>query len=576
MRIVIAKTAGFCMGVRRAVEIALDAANRKKRPIYTYGPLIHNPQVLAILAEKGINVLDSVPEHGTGTVIIRAHGIPPREQQALVNAGFEVIDATCPRVIKVQSIIRAHAVKGYHVIIVGDERHPEVKGLLGYAEGRGRVIGTLEEFLRLEVYDKAIVVAQTTQNSAFYMELKQWIQENRPGYKVFETICGSTERRQAEVKEMAGKVDAVVVVGGYESGNTRRLAQIARMSGVPAYHVESAADLDIPALASANSIGITAGASTPNWIIRQVCCELEERLLKKGTGPGSFVIRLIRNLMLSNLYLAAGAWGLSMAAGVFYGIFPGTIQVAAAVLYLLCMHTANSLLERSYERYSEPDRAAFYDRYKLPLSLLSFVSGAGALWCALSMGSVYFFLYFCMLALGLLYSYKPQSGICKGVLLPRLRDIPGSKTVLTSLAWGISVAMVPAISLGGLAGPGWLAGFVWVVLFVFVRSAYFDIMDMQGSRIVGRETIPIILGEKKTTRLLYCLLAFMALLPAVCYASGMMPAAGMLLSLCPVSVFVFFLFQAKGGIAPGLRRGFLVDTHFVLAGLIGLLVFSLM
>ena len=140
LKLKLAKMAGFCMGVRRAVDIVLDASNREQGPVYTYGPLIHNPQVLEILAEKGVTVLDDVSGTEPGSVVIRAHGVPPQAKQGLIDAGFTIIDATCPRVIKVQTIISRYAKQGCSVIIVGDKDHPAVVGLLGYDEGMGYVI----------------------------------------------------------------------------------------------------------------------------------------------------------------------------------------------------------------------------------------------------------------------------------------------------------------------------------------------------------------------------------------------------------------------------------------------------
>ncbi|UCH20437.1 MAG: 4-hydroxy-3-methylbut-2-enyl diphosphate reductase, partial [Deltaproteobacteria bacterium] len=160
MKILIAKTAGFCMGVRRAVEMVMDAPHEYEEPICTFGPLIHNSQVLALLEEKGICTLNAIPSQGSGTVLVRAHGVPPQAKQNLKNAGFKVIDATCPRVIKVQTIIRKHARKNYASIIVGDKDHPEVIGLLGYAGEKGHVVGSLEELNALPAFDKAIIVAQ--------------------------------------------------------------------------------------------------------------------------------------------------------------------------------------------------------------------------------------------------------------------------------------------------------------------------------------------------------------------------------------------------------------------------------
>jgi len=189
MKITIAKTAGFCMGVRRAVDMVLDAANRTQGPICTYGPLIHNPQVQEMLREKGIPSIKKVPEKGQGTILIRAHGVPPQDKIALETAGFKVIDATCPRVIRVQTIIGKHNEKGYTAIIIGDADHPEVRGLLGYAGDRGFTASTLEEVKALPAFDKAVVVAQTTQDTSLYREITQWITENHPHYKLHNTIC---------------------------------------------------------------------------------------------------------------------------------------------------------------------------------------------------------------------------------------------------------------------------------------------------------------------------------------------------------------------------------------------------
>jgi (E)-4-hydroxy-3-methyl-but-2-enyl pyrophosphate reductase len=168
MKIVVADTAGFCMGVRRAVEMVLDSPAKYPAPIYTFGPLIHNPQVLKLFADMGVTILDQVPAQGQGTVIIRAHGVPPAVKQQLKEAGFMAIDATCPRVVKVQSIIKSHNRKGFATIIIGDQDHPEVISLLGFAGTTGYVAGSLAELQNLPNFDSAIVVAQTTQNKEHY------------------------------------------------------------------------------------------------------------------------------------------------------------------------------------------------------------------------------------------------------------------------------------------------------------------------------------------------------------------------------------------------------------------------
>ena len=276
MRLRIAHTAGFCMGVQRAVDMALKAPATCPAPIYTYGPLIHNNQVLQLLADKGIQPIETLPPRGRGTMIIRAHGIPPQDQARIESAGYQLLDATCPRVKKVQVIIERHASRDYGVIIVGDQDHAEVVGLMGYAGGRGVVVDSLEALDHLPPFGKAIVVAQTTQNTAFFDNVRTWARIQQPSYEIFDTICDSTEKRQAEVRKLAHQVEAFVVIGGRNSGNTQRLADIARDSGRPAFHVETEADLDATAMQPFSEVGVTAGASTPPWITQNVCRKLQD------------------------------------------------------------------------------------------------------------------------------------------------------------------------------------------------------------------------------------------------------------------------------------------------------------
>ncbi|WDN87226.1 4-hydroxy-3-methylbut-2-en-1-yl diphosphate reductase [Desulfosarcina sp. BuS5] len=275
MKVIIAETAGFCMGVHRAVEMAMAAPDKHDPPIYTFGPLIHNSNVLHCLEEKGIFVIGEIPDKISGTILIRAHGIPPDIKAKLIIAGFNVIDATCPRVIKVQTIIARHAAKGYVSIIIGDKDHPEVVGLLGFARGNGHVVNNINHLQALPSFKKAIIVFQTTQNITFSEKVKEWASINFPHYIFFNTICNSTIKRQSEAQLLSKSVDAVIVIGGHNSGNTQRLAEIAGETGKPVFHIETKSEMDIKMISKFNSIGITAGASTPEWVIKQVCRALK-------------------------------------------------------------------------------------------------------------------------------------------------------------------------------------------------------------------------------------------------------------------------------------------------------------
>ncbi len=573
MKILIAKTSGFCMGVRRAVEMVLDAPGKHATPIFTYGPLIHNPQVLHLLQTKDITVLDEIPPRGSGTVLIRAHGVPPHTKKQLKDAEFKVIDATCPRVIKVQSIISKHAKKNYAAIIIGDKDHPEVIGLLGYARGNGYVAGSMAELEALPAFENAIIVAQTTQNTRLFENIKNWVAATHPHYKIFDTICDSTGRRQAEVKRLAESVDAVIVVGGRNSGNTRRLAEIARQTGKPAYHVESEADLesiDMDALASARHIGITAGASTPNWVIKKVYRALEASLVNRRRSWSKLFFGLQRALLLTNIYVSLGAGCLSYACLKLQGFSQFFPYLLISMLYVQSMHIFNHLTGSTADQYNDPERANFYRKYKLLLTFLALAAGGAGLIIAYTLGLFPFLLLLIMSLLGLSYNLRWVPKRITGIRYRRIRDIPGSKTFLIAAAWGIVTALLPPLSLAEKAL--WISVliFLWAAGIVFVRTAFFDILDMQGDRIVGKETIAILLGEKKSMRLLKIMLLILIAALLIFSTFRIVSYLGFVLISCPLFLLILLSVYEQGLLLPSVKLEFLVETNFIVAGVIAL------
>nr|HID58637.1 4-hydroxy-3-methylbut-2-enyl diphosphate reductase [Desulfobacterales bacterium] len=571
MKIKLARTAGFCMGVRRAVEMVLDAANTSKGDVYTFGPLIHNPQVLDILKKKGVTVLDDHSCQRPGIVLIRAHGVPPETKKRLNDAGHRVIDATCPRVIRVQTIIQKYARSGYNTLIVGDPDHPETIGLLGYAEGRGHVIRTFDELTKLPTFEKAIVVAQTTQDTWLFHEISKEIASLWPHYKIFNTICDSTMKRQAEVEEMARMVDAMVVVGGRNSGNTKRLVQVAEHTGVRAYHVETESDLDTKDLEKMNSVGITAGASTPNWVIRKVYRTLESLPFQKKGGWRNSIFKIQRCLILSNIYVALGAGCLSFTCALLQGIRPSITLALTATFYVLSMHILNKFTVGEAIQYNDPDKAVFYERNKTLLLSLALSSGVAGLVIALSFGLIPFLILFTMSILGVLYNVKLTPGRVRiRGSFQRIKDIPGSKTVLIATAWGIVTAFLPGIIALGKITLSLMFVSLWAIIMVFVRTALFDILDIQGDRIVGQETLPIVFGEDKTMSILkVLLLVFLVALP-LAYPLNIATTLSYPLIPCTLYMGGTLLIYEQGWMIPGLQFEFLVETSFVFAGLISL------
>ena len=574
MKILIAKTSGFCMGVRRAVEMVLDAPDQNKNPIFTYGPLIHNPQVLNLLKSKDINVLDEIPSRGDGTVLLRAHGVPPSTKEKLKAVNFNVIDATCPRVIKVQTIIHKHAKKGYATIIIGDKDHPEVIGLLGYARNKGFVARSLQELESLPIFENAIIVAQTTQNTHFFESVKNWTAANNPHYKVFNTVCDSTERRQAEVKRLAESVDAVIVVGGRNSGNTRRLAEIAGESGKPAYHIESETDLDnidTDALVTSRLIGITAGASTPNWIIKKVYRALEALQVKRGQRWRKVLFGLQRALLLTNIYVSLGAGCLSYASLKLQGFTQLFPYVLISMLYVQSMHILAHLTGNKADQYNDPERANFYSKYKILLTILALAAGSTGLVIAFTLGLFPFSLLLLLSLLGLSYNRRIVPSRIFSGRYRRLRDLPGSKTFMIAVAWGIVTALLPPLSLVDKAHWVTVLIFVWAAGIVFVRTAFFDILDMQGDRIVGKETIAILLGEKRSLRLLKIMLLVLIAALLLLSSFHLISYLGFVLVASPITLWFLLSTYERGVLLPSVKLEFLVETNFVLAGAIAFL-----
>ena len=272
MEVIRAKTAGFCMGVSLALQNLENALLREgaARRICTLGPIIHNPQVLEHFAARGVACVASADELGPGDhVLIRAHGLPREEEARLRASGATVEDATCPRVKGAQLAIARATGGGASLLLFGEADHPEVRGLVSYAAGEARVFGSLEELMALSLAAERphVLASQTTQDRDAFAAIEAWLATRLPELTVLNTICGATRERQEEARRLADAVDVMVVVGGRESGNTRRLAALAAQAGVETFHVERPEELDAKRFVTKSRAGLTAGASTPKSLI---------------------------------------------------------------------------------------------------------------------------------------------------------------------------------------------------------------------------------------------------------------------------------------------------------------------
>lgn len=275
MEVKVAKTAGFCFGVKRAVEKAYEVAESTQGPVYTYGPIIHNEEVVRDLEERGVRVLESeedLKKLESGTVIIRSHGVPASIYELLEQKNIAYVDVTCPFVLKIHRIVEKESLAGRHIVIVGNADHPEVAGIRGWCKGPYTVIKNQEEartFLS-ECPEKVCIVSQTTFNYNNFQEIVEILAEKGYDRLVLNTICNATQDRQSEAEEIAKQADAMIVIGGRKSSNTQKLYEICKRECENTYYIQTLADLDFDRFQSVQYVGITAGASTPNKLIEEV------------------------------------------------------------------------------------------------------------------------------------------------------------------------------------------------------------------------------------------------------------------------------------------------------------------
>jgi len=276
MEVKLAKTAGFCFGVKRAVEtVYKQTESATQKNIYTYGPIIHNDEVVKDLKSKGVDVIytrEELEQLKSGVVIIRSHGVEKEIYDILEEHGIECVDATCPFVKKIHRIVEEESKNGKHIIIIGDSKHPEVQGIQGWSSTNVSIVKNEEDALNFHCSETKdiCIVSQTTFNYNKFKYLVEIISEKDYNITVLNTICNATKERQTEAECIANEVDAMIVIGDKKSSNTQKLFEICSHACANTYYIQTLDDLDMNQLKSVKTVGITAGASTPNNIIEEV------------------------------------------------------------------------------------------------------------------------------------------------------------------------------------------------------------------------------------------------------------------------------------------------------------------
>jgi (E)-4-hydroxy-3-methyl-but-2-enyl pyrophosphate reductase len=507
MKIIVAKTAGFCMGVKRAVDLALEHSSKESDGIQTLGPLIHNKQTLEVLKQRGVTTLDeNKPPSGKTTLLVRAHGIPPEMQEKYSTQGHSIIDGTCPKVKTVHKVIERFREQGFSIVITGDEGHAEVIGLLGYAGKNGYLVQTVDDIAKLPDLDKVCLVSQTTFDRILFDTIADTVRKRFVSSEIVvkKTICAATDQRQAETEELAKLVDALIVVGGKNSANTQRLAKIGADCGKITQHVETEDEINWDLISHCKTIGITAGASTPTWMIKRVHDYIQFMSQTRRRSIKNVLLHILDIFANMNIFVSLGAVAVYYASCYLQGFDFNLTGGIIAFTYFLSMYLWNSLASIEKTQHHGISRYHFYHAHKRTLYIIvTLVIMLTLAFCAFYSLSLFYLMFFATLA-GLAYHMSIVPAFFHSILpYKTLKDIPTSRELFIALAWCTVLTFMPQVlsntfTINILS----IALFAWIFIIAYLRSLIFDLRDIEGDRIMGRETLITIIGEKRARKVM--------------------------------------------------------------------------
>jgi len=580
VRIIVAETAGFCWGVQRAIDQALSTAKSTNGPVYTHGPLIHNTQVVDELRRKNIQTLEGDVENASdGTLVIRAHGIRPDELKNIKNKHSHVVDATCPLVTKVHRKIARHQANGYKIYIMGEKQHPEVLGLMGTAQDQAVVIPPdPEEVKKLPDHlGKICLVSQTTQNDDIFKAVEKELRSKCEELLVENTICHPTRSHQSETMDMAASADMIVVVGGKHSANTRHLAELAASLGPRVVHVETDTELNPDDFKGVETVGVTAGASTPQWMIRRVVDRLETFNSHKGYFHRAF--RTFLDIIIpSNIYSTMAFASIFSASSYFVTGSVNLMQFFSAVLVVFGIHNFNEYgPSAGFDRRSRFSPVV-YERFRRGMLVISSFS----ILCGLCAGMYYAInnfvwpgILFITSAGGIVYGKQ----LVPDILIQKLgfksiRDLPGAKDLSISFGWTLLFSILPLSLVSFSADLHSVSLLLFLFLSVYRRSAIMGVRDVQGDRIVGMESTFKFMGKAKAKKLLLAIdFLSMIFIGIFIFRPEFRVISAIPVFLCFVMGVLFSYLYRIRRLPQEIESQFLLDSQFVIPGIAGAAIF---
>ena len=552
------------MGVRSAILKIISEINSTDDNIYVYGPLIHNPQTIEVLSSRGLRTIESINKTKGRTVAVRTHGITKNENRFLKKNAARVINLTCRRVASVQSLIKKYSSLGAFTLIVGDENHAEVTGLISYAENGYYLISDIKDIPGIPEAESYIIVSQTTFDRNLFNQIVKALPFPERT-QVFDTICDSTQRRQKDViSGIDSGINTLVVVGGKNSANTARLAAIGVDHKIKTFHIETEDELIEEDFKPDDNVLVTAGASTPGWIINNVLEKLYNIRYNKGSRTLNILKRFLEFSVRTNLISAVGSFFLSVLS---QQIIFSKIDYSLAFIcfmYIFAMYSVNNFFERDILKKSNSYKYSLYSRFGVPFLVLSVLF----FFISLHITGIHnpvFYLVSALYIIGFLYSTPPVKNSVKAVKNSFINRLYASKSV-TGIGWTLIITAVP-IAAHGEADLSAAAVATAVFALAFTRQLMLDRIALQSDLIMGRETIPIWIGIKKTAVLTGALFiaASSVLIIYSIYSSDFTPA--IFIAALLYYLLADFLISRQNYVI-SLKYELLVDLNFVITAVL--------
>lgn len=570
MKIELAKHSGFCFGVKNAIVRVVEEINTSDDPIHVYGPLIHNPQTVSILESRGLKTIYSLDDIDGRQVAVRTHGIPIEENSEIKKRAKRMLNLTCPKVGRVQAIIKKHSSMGCHTIILGDEDHAEVVGLKSFASAGVSVISSVDEQMNIPDADRYLLVSQTTLDRELFDKIVNVLSGRLKNLTIMDTICDSTRNRQEDVHDGIKKgIDTLIVVGGKNSANTTRLAEIGREYGIRTFHIETEEELVYDELLESKHILVTAGASTPGWIINNVLERLYDIKYRKSNflmKAGKILLEFfVRTNSLSATFAFFVTWFLKSTRG-----YPSDFSLPLiSMLYIFSMYSTNNYLDRDFLKASNSHKYGIYRKYGNALMLISLGMLAASFYLILDYSIITKLLLVSSYIFGFIYFTPPVKHFIDALKIPFIKNFYSSK-IVTSLGWLTVVVIVPSLQFG--LNPV-LAFFILtlVLCIITIRHLLLGSVAYQGDFIFGRISLPIWLGQRRTTHLCY----FFSILTILACLAATFTGDNRLLPILTIPVFYYLVLLrvvSKIEYPISLRYEILIDLNFIISILTFLIV----